>query len=229
MAKVRLVAPVGAISGKFGGAMFVSRKSGTTLQLLPKQKTSTSTAQLTTRNLLSYLSRRYRDLTADQKASWKVSGSYLVGSNSLGEPHPLSGLAAYQAYNGFAFRAGETSDSPPTFAARSRLYSYDTLVWNQDGDFPLEITEAPPSPNLEEQLYLSRFLPDNQRTRPRRSTYAFTIYRTNTTENLASLFTSIAVDLEEGENVAARLVQKAPGYYPSIAQTLFTTILAPTP
>ena len=122
MAKVQFGGGIAAMSGKLGGNVFARNKGGAYSRNWVKPTNPATAAQQNQRNTLALKSAAWRDLTDEQRDSWKSWADDNPVLDRLGASIVLSGAQAYTTININRDNAGDsdtqsTTPSSPTYTA----------------------------------------------------------------------------------------------------------------
>lgn len=105
---------VAEIRGKIGGVVFARNKGGLYMRNFAAPTQGQFPARETAKANFGTNANAWNSLTDVQRAGWDNYGNQVGSTNSLGEIHPLTGLAAFIRSNSLLLLAGESAveDAP---------------------------------------------------------------------------------------------------------------------
>lgn len=114
MALIKLTAIIDQISGKLNGTIFARNKGGNYVKRLSIPANPQTQHQQNVRNRFSYISKEWRNLTEEQRQSWREIAKVRTVRNRLGEERFLSGFQWFQKININSTLAGDGfRETPP--------------------------------------------------------------------------------------------------------------------
>ena len=147
MALIKLTAIIDQISGKLNGTVFARNKGGNYVKGLSKPTNPQTSHQQTVRNRFSYISKEWRNLTEEQRQSWREIARVRPVKNRLGEDRFLSGFQWFQKINVNSTLAGDGfRETPPPLVRFPYPKKMNTNLSNFPHDFllQLEVTAGNP-------------------------------------------------------------------------------------
>ena len=153
MAKIKLGALAGQVSGSIGAETYAHNRFGSYIRLRSIPVQPDSARQLMRRAVLSALSSDWSTLTAGNRLSWKMWAQNNPIVDSLGDKRILSGHMAYVALNArLQGLALPTFDTPPVQAASPALtgLSIAASVATQE----VTVTFTPANLPADDMLYI---------------------------------------------------------------------------
>jgi hypothetical protein len=138
MAKIQFGGGISAMSGKMAGNVYARNKGGAYMRNWVKPTNPATTAQQNQRNTLALKSAAWRNLTDEQRASWKSWAEDNPILDRLGSSVILSGAQAYTKININRDNAGDgatqsTTPSAPTFTAD---------IFDTSGSLTIDISDS---------------------------------------------------------------------------------------
>lgn len=148
MALIKLTAIIDQISGKLNGTIFARNKGGNYVKGLSIPANPQTPHQQNVRNRFSYISQEWRNLTEEQRQSWREIAKVRPVRNRLGEERFLSGFQWFQKININSTLAGDGfREEPPPLVTFPYPKKMNTNLSNFPDDFllQLEVTAGNPA------------------------------------------------------------------------------------
>lgn len=158
MAIIRTGPIVAGISGSIGGQTFVNARGGLIARTRSYRKPNHSATLLEQQSTFANTTRRWRTLTAQQRAAWRALASDHPKTNRLGLTSNQTGFNVYVAVTMNRFRAsGAFFDDPPTIQEVSIPMTFVPSL-QLLGDYAVQFTLNATPPGIRVQIWGSRHL-----------------------------------------------------------------------
>lgn len=146
MAKIKLGAIAGQISGSVGTWTFAHNRGGSYVRLRSNPLIHTSEYAMNAKARLALVSRAWANLTDSQRISWQGWANTYPITDTLGDKRILTGHQAYIKLNSRILLAGDNMiDTPPAVDAPDGLETVTLTADIGAGAFQVAFTPTPPA------------------------------------------------------------------------------------
>lgn len=158
MALIKPSAIVQGISGSIGGQTFVNAKTGLVARPRPYRRAASSEKALIQQSYFSNVSRRWRQITEQQRDSWRSLATDFPQTNRIGQTSPWTGYTLYVKVTMNRLRAtGSLFDSPPIVAPIT-VDPFKIPTLTQGGPYQVIFQPNSTPPTVHIQIWGSRHL-----------------------------------------------------------------------
>ena len=217
---------VGSISGRIGGAIFATARSGATLRKAPAPRNRRTSAQLDHRARLSQIYEAWLALTAPQRLAWTRAAESYPYKNRLHLPRTVSGYALFVSV---CLRPGSSFlgslVTPPLMQAAPQPYSVATTI-DVSAGYTISWSPGTASSSYQATLFAARTLSPSLQAPPRSWTYLGALSPATSPWTFTSIFNAAMGAPIAGETIHLRLTIWQLTYLPSPSTELAATAVS---
>lgn len=140
MAIIKTSALVSEIRGKVGGVVFARNRGGAYVRQFVSPVQAETEPRTEARGRLGQISAAWETLTDTQRQGWTDYGQAVGSVNSLGDTHPISGIAAFVRSNSLLMLAGQSMRLlAPDYPLRGPIPYVEDVTLTDAGSLTLDL------------------------------------------------------------------------------------------